>query len=352
MIRVYHKTALWRCAVHQWPLQLCAWHRVHIRTCTFPILQTYPPNNFTQLRTNFTHAVPELLRNLQSSATLASHPMLVLIVIAEWQMNRLCSISFRTNAYLLRIEDMTGHPVIRDRKSEAKLDNHQDLTLQLSRVSYQISAGELFTGCLTEQCDFITESLDSMRRVIPEKQLQSSQQADQLIYERLGCIMSSARHAKLKFTMYEKRTQFQLSTVYQTAPQTSAQQLTHPTDLQSHRPKRPHPQHGNRQRLQKHRGRQPPRQRLHENHRRPHDRLPPRHLGLFLLLHAPLQLECRCRTERPRRSILGVLDIDFAVDSYCDGGLVDLDDVAGTEEFGGGSEGEGDWGSGGCGGEA
>jgi len=180
-------------------------------------------------------------------------------------MSRLCSISFRSNAYLLRIEDMTGHPVIQSRKLEPRLDNHQDLTLQLSRVSYQIAAGELFTGCLTELCDFITESLEYIRFPLPQKSLQPFQHAGQSIRERLRCIASSARHAKLKFTMYEKRTQFQLSTVKQPHPlptdATHIAKLTRPVliDLQPHRAEGPHPQHGNRQRLQIHRRRQPPR---------------------------------------------------------------------------------------------
>ena len=213
MFRIHHQTTFRCCAVHPWSMHLCTWHGIHLRTCTFRLRLTSLSNEFPQLRTNFTHAVPELIRSFQSSATSANHPMLLPIVLAEWQMSRLCSISFRTNAYLFRIEDMTGHPAIQDRKIEPKLDKHQDLTLQLSRVSYQISAGDLFTGCLTELCDFITETVDSMRRARPENQLESAQQADQVIYERLGCIRSSARHSKLKFAMYEKRAQFQLSTV-------------------------------------------------------------------------------------------------------------------------------------------
>ena len=122
--------------------------------------------------------------------------------------------SWKTDASLFGIAEMTGHTVLRDqknRKSKPNLGSHQDLTNQLSKTSYQIASGQLFSDCLTELCGFIAESLDHIKPC--QRQRITFLQADQYIRERLGCIASSSKHVRFKFTMYEKRTQFQLSTV-------------------------------------------------------------------------------------------------------------------------------------------
>ena len=152
-----------------------------------------------------------MISNFQISKMLASHPLLFPIVFAEWQLNRLYDMSSKTDATLFEIAEMTGHSVIRDQKSKPKLGGHQDLTTQISKTNYTIASGELFSDCLFELCGFIVESLERIKPC--QRQRTTFLQDDQYIRERLGCISSSSKQARFKFRMYEKRTQFQLSTV-------------------------------------------------------------------------------------------------------------------------------------------
>ena len=71
--------------------------------------------------------------------------------------------SSKTDANLFDIEEMTGHTVVRDQKSKPKLGSPQDLTSRLSKISYQIASGDLFSDCLTELCGFISESLEGIK---------------------------------------------------------------------------------------------------------------------------------------------------------------------------------------------
>ena len=137
--------------------------------------------------------------------------MLVAIVYAEWQMKRLSTMSKTIGSELLAIERITGHTVIHGLKRKPQLTDHHSITSQLSKTSYVIASAELYAASLGEVCTFIRESLD---RIMPEhKRRDSFSEDDQVIRDRLMCLTSSARQLLLKFVMYQKRAQFQLSTV-------------------------------------------------------------------------------------------------------------------------------------------
>ncbi|MCJ1478524.1 hypothetical protein MMC13_007204 [Lambiella insularis] len=153
------------------------------------------------IRTNFSLGVLDLIPRLEASAMLASHPLLLSLVYAEWQLSMLSDTSVRIGDRLLGVEARTGHTVVLVHTEMPNLGNNQDLTTYLSRISYAIAAAQLFAGSLRELCSFISESLDC---ITTAQQQRASFARD----DRLMC------HVLLKIATYEKRAQFQLSTIY------------------------------------------------------------------------------------------------------------------------------------------
>ena len=172
-----------------------------LRSCVSVTKVTY------QFRTN--------IQRIKQSAASSSHPVFLAVMYAEWQADKVLENSAKVGRRLLAVEHKTGHSAIAAHSEDYNQFHpvdHRQLTVLLSKLSYKIASAELFTASLDEVCKFVLRCLDQSTNHTLRQDTAPSQ-VEKSLRERLDCVMSCSKHALIKLRMYEKRAQFQLSTV-------------------------------------------------------------------------------------------------------------------------------------------
>lgn len=166
------------------------------------------------------------LRRLKVSASYANHPLLPLVIHAEWQSQKVNLQRIQNEDDLLHFEDTTGHTIFSTASGEktdsegqptnivdSRIDPRafRQLSVDLSQLNFALSIMEVFTSSVQSLCSAaLSLYFDELEDATSAASYTSLSSTARILKQRLELVNSSAYHCHLRVAAYEKRCQLQM----------------------------------------------------------------------------------------------------------------------------------------------